>query len=235
MQHGAVIVTVRALRVHKCCTVVHGFRYVLRNFLRVRRDDGKIFAAADVLDNSVNKERLRKQSEHGEKSCFCAEYEERRERYERINAQKRFAYVERRVFPKYQCKNVRAAGGAVLPEYESGADRCQKHCVYKLQKRLVRKRRFYGHGQLQKLGKPREKQTAVYGADARRAAEYDKSYYEHQNIDYGDPVCRRKKRDLAQQCADTADSACREAVGDLEKVYARGHYDSAEGHVHIFL
>ena len=204
------------------------------NLVGLFGDDDEVFAAVDVIDDTVNEEGFCEQTCKREESDFHAERDKGAQTDEQIRVQERLTYVQAGIFFEDQRYDIRTAGGGGLREHDRGACRCQNDGVDELKEGLCRQRFCDGNELFQNHGKEGERQTAIGRADARFLTDEDEADEKKQNVDHGDPRCGGEDRErFTEHRTDTADTARNEAVGDLEEIYADGQKNNADGHEKI--
>ena len=197
-------------------------------------DNDEVFAAVDVINDAVDEECLCEETEQREQADLYDECQERAETDEQVRIEKRLSDVQTGVFFEDQRYDIRTAGGSRLREHDRGADRREKDRVNELEEGLIRQRLGDGNDLFQNHGEEGERKTAIGRADARFLADEDKADHEERNIDHGDPRCGGEDREsLTEDRTDTADTACDEAVGNLEEIYADRQKNNADRHQKI--
>ena len=207
---------------------------VCGNLVGLVGDDDEVFAAVDIINDTVNEERLGEQTEQREETDLYAERDEGAQTDEKIRVEKRLSDVQTGIFLEDQRHDIRTAGGRRLREHDRGACRRQDDCIDKLKEWLVCQRRADGDDLFEDHGKEGERKTAIRRADSRFLADEDEAENEEENIDDGNPRCGGKDRErFTEYRTDTADTARNEAVGDLEEIYAEGQKHDADRHEKI--
>ena len=197
-------------------------------------NDHEVFAAVDIIDNTVNEECFCKQTDEREESDLHAEGDKGAQTDQKVRIEKRLADVQTCVLFEDQRNDIRAAGGGGLGEHDRRSGSRQNDGVNQLKEGLACQRCADGHDLFEDHGEEREGKAAIRRADARFLADEDESDDEKQNVDHGDPRRRGKDRErLAEHGTDTADAARDEAVGDFEEIYADRQKNNADRHQKI--
>ena len=234
VDHGLIRAAEAADNLMRGNTVIQLADNVCGNLVGLFGDDDEVFAAVDVIDDTVNEERLRKQTGKREESDLYAERDKGAQTDEKVRVQERLTYVQTGIFLEDQRHDIRTAGGCRLREHDRGACRRQNDRVDELEEGLCRQGLGDGNDLFQNHGEEGKRQTAIGRADARFRTDEDEADEKKQNVDHGDPRCGGEDRErFTEHRTDTADTARNEAVGDLEEIYADGQKNNADGHEKI--
>ena len=234
VDHGLIRTAEAADDLMRGNTVIQLADNVCGNLVGLVGNDDEVFAAVDVINDTVNEERFGEQTEQREETDLYAERDKGAQTDEKVRVQERLSDVQTGVFLEDQRYDIRTAGGRRLREHDRGACRRQYDRVDELKEGLSGQRRADGNDLFQNHGEEGERQTAIGRADTRFLADENEADEKEQNVDHGDPRCGGEDRErFTEHRTDTADTARDEAVGDLEEIYADGQKNNADGHEKI--
>ena len=114
MDHGLIRAAEAADDLMRGNAVIQLADNVCGNLVGLIGDDDEVFAAVDIINDTVNEERFREKAEQGEQADLYAERDKGAQTDEKVRVEKRLSDVQTRVFFEDQCYDIRTARGSRL-------------------------------------------------------------------------------------------------------------------------
>ena len=224
---------IRACGIHNGRAAVHLVNDVIANLLRVRGDNGEIFAEVNTFNHGIDHERLDSKTEQRKQACADIEYKHRGKRDERIADEQRFADIKTRVLFEDHRNNIRAAARSVAVKEDRRADRRQHHTVAQLEERLVGKRLGKRNELFKQPRQKRKQHATIHGKHTETASQNDKTDDEQDDIDNPhDTRCGERRKNMTEQNRDTAHAAGGKIIRKFKEISADGKNKGAERDEH---
>lgn len=227
----ALVAGIGAVRSDDGAAAVDVFKNKLLDLVRAASDDFDFFTHVEALDNDIDDETFQHETEYRIKAGPDAEGEYGGGGDGKIGDQQRFADMQMRVARKYPRHNIGAACGGILIEHDRRANGGESDGEHQLEHGVA------GNGMIelyQYLACPDEKRQSkarIHRFYAEVLAQHQKAddvehtvYDEHKNADI------ELRAVLCEYDRDAAYASNCEAVGRLEKDYARGGKQQADVH-----